>query len=153
MAEQKKSFMTLTEVIEKAIVFEESSAVFYHGMRREAPSENVRELLETLETEELEHKRILKDGLAKENELAKRSGHTEEYIQFPPEMSLLMPPMKKEKPTFEELLDYAIEREVQSALIYETTGLTSPSRIKDWFIELSRFERNHEVRLRDLKNL
>jgi rubrerythrin len=143
MAKGSSAYLSLREVIEKAMEFEESSALFYSEMKAGVTDTNVRDLLDSLERQERKHKQILADLLEKETE--------ESYVQFPPELSLLMPAMGKTNPTFEELLDYAIEREIQSALIYETTGITAPARIKSVLSGLAGFERSHEAQLRELK--
>lgn len=144
MSPEKKSYLTLGEVVEKSIEFELDSAGFYRDMRSSTREPRALELLEMLETQETGHAETLRSIPAKADLDAV-------FVQFPPDLVLAMPAAPPPGTGFSALLDLAIEREVRSAEIYRASGLTAPAPIRTLLQSLAEFELVHERSLRELK--
>jgi rubrerythrin len=63
-----------------------------------------------------------------------------------------MPVPKSNDPGFDELLDVAIEREIKSALIYERSAQMVSGKLQTVLQGLVEFEREHEYKLKDLRD-
>ena len=98
----------------------------------------------TLEEEEKEHERILRD--------CKLTVDPNITLQFPASLSLSMPEPESETPDFDEMLSVAIEREVRSREIYENAADLVSGNFKELLTGLAHFEREHEEKLRHLKS-
>ena len=144
MSQEKKSYLTLSEVVLKSIDFEIDSAGFYRDMKSSTREPRALELLEMLEGQEMAHAETLRSLPAKADLDAV-------FVQFPPDLTLAMPVAPPPGSGFSALLDIAIEREVRSAEIYRQSGLTAPAPIRTLLKSLAEFELIHERSLRELK--
>ncbi len=144
MSEGKKGYYSMSQVVERAIEFENDSAAFYRGLREKTGAAAARDLLGLLERQELGHAATLEKLRAKEN----LDGI---FIQFPPELDLAMPEAPPGDPGYEALLDLAIQREIRSAEIYAASAVSAPPPIQSLLEGLVEFERIHERGLKELK--
>jgi rubrerythrin len=143
MASSKKTtYVDMNQFMDLAIQFEVESAEFYARMRKTATEESVRKLLATLEAQENDHARTLKEYEAP------KDGNI--ILQFAPELSLSMP-VPKENPDFGEMLSVAIERERASAEIYRRVSERTLGAFKDLLEGLAVFEQEHERKLKRLQ--
>jgi len=143
MASSKKTtYVDMQQFMELAIRFEVDSADFYARMGKAVAERNVQRLLATLEAQENDHARILK-----EYEAPKDSSI---ILQFAPELSLSMP-VPKGNPDFSEMLTVAIERERISAEIYRRASERTVGAFKELLEGLAAFEQEHEQKLKELQ--
>jgi rubrerythrin len=143
MASSKKTtYVDMNQFMDLAIQFEVESAEFYARMRKTATEESVRKLLATLEAQENDHARTLKEYEAP------KDGNI--ILQFAPELSLSMP-VPKENPDFGEMLSVAIERERASAEIYRRVSERRLGAFKDLLEGLAVVEQEHERKLKRLQ--
>jgi rubrerythrin len=143
MASSKKTtYVDMAEFMDLAIRFETESAEFYASMGKIATDKSVQELIGTLETEENDHARILK-----EYEAPKDSNI---ILQFAPALSLSMP-MPGEDPGFSEMLGVAIERERASAEMYRRASQRTVGAFRELLEGLTAFEEEHERKLKGLQ--
>lgn len=138
-----KNFLKVHELMELAIRFEEDSVRYYRQMRGHVDDDAVLDLLETLERQEEEHRRILQDF--------ELGPGPYPMLQYGPSFALNMPELKHENPGLDELLDVAIEREVRSVQIYRNTAGQVFGKLADLLNELAGFEAEHEIKLKDLR--
>lgn len=141
---EKTGYYSLRKVLDTAISFEQDSADFYRDLLGKTDRRDAKDLLQVLAEQELEHKRKL-EAVAVAGELDAI------FIQFPPELSLSMPVLKKSDPTASELLELAIKREILSAEIYEKTSIHAPGPLQALLLGLASFERVHERNLKELQ--
>jgi rubrerythrin len=139
---KKKTYVTMQELMDLAIRFEDESAAFYAQMRSRATEAGVRDLLKTLQGQEEEHARLLR-----ESEMPKDS---DIILQFAPELSLSMP-MPGENPDFDEMLSVAVERERVSVQIYRRASERTLGTFKEMLEGLALFEEEHERKLKALQ--
>jgi rubrerythrin len=143
MASSKKTtYVNMAEFMDLAIRFETESAEFYASMGETSTDMSVQELLGTLEAEENDHARVLK-----EYEAPKDSNI---ILQFTPALSLSMP-MPGEDPDFGEMLGVAIERERASADMYRRASQRTVGSFKELLEGLTTFEEEHERKLKGLQ--
>ena len=141
-ASKKTTYVDMDQFMDLAVRFEVESAEFYAGMGKAVDEESVRELLRTLEAEENDHARILR-----EFEPPKDSNI---ILQFAPELSLSMP-VPGDNPDFGEMLRVAIERERVSAEIYRRASERTVGAFKELLEGLTTFEEEHERKLKGLQ--
>lgn len=130
MTSSKGNYLSIEDFIKKAALFEREAAEFYRNMLEQFSVEKpVRELLELLEKQEIAHEKVLL-GM----ELPKDGG----LLQFPPDMSLSMPPMPEGKVDLAALIELAIVRERTAKEIYEKTAKQVKGKFREivdpwWF--------------------
>ena len=137
------NFVTVGEYLQIVIQFQIESAQFYHDLKGQTDRRDAFELLDILEKQEIKHQQILRDY--------KVQADPNSILQFPPTLTLAMPVLKSENPTFEELLALAIEREICAAVIYEKAAERVSGGFRDLLTGLAVFEREHEERLKSLQ--
>ena len=135
-------YVDMRQFMDLAIQFEVESAEFYAKMHIGVEERSVQELLTTLEAEEKDHGRILKEFEAPKD--------SDSILQFAPELSLSMP-MPKGDPNFAEMLSVAIKREHASAEIYRRASERTSGAFKELLEGLAVFEEEHEQKLRSLQ--
>jgi len=138
------NYVTIPEFLDKAILFEARSAALYKRMAKGAPEGSCEQLLTMLAREEHRHMQVLQEE--------KERPHADEYFQFAPELSLSMPEPPDEGADLSELLDFAIERERQSARIYEQAAAVAKREFRQLLEGLATFEHEHEERLLSLRD-
>jgi rubrerythrin len=139
-----KSYATIQEFVEYAAQFEADSAQFYQDLKEQVSDSQARELLDKLASEELTHQKTLQ-----EFEGQKSHG----ILQFPPNLTSLMPPIPSEPPGFTECVRLALEREKRSVEIYENAAGMVTGNFRDILQGLAQFEREHVARVMQLKRL
>ena len=143
MESGNQTYLTMAELIARAIAFERESAEFYAGMVRLGGREEVRGLLGQLRDEELSHADLLSRITVTE---------AESRIQFPPVFSLTPFGPLASDPTFDDMLDLAIDREVQSVQLYQNAASLASGAIARLMEDLAKFEALHERMLKEMKN-
>lgn len=143
MDTEKRAYLTMAEVIEAAIRFERDSAEFYEGMVKLAEREEVRELLGQLRDEELGHATSL---------LGLTVSQDDACIQFPPTFTLAPFRSLPVSPGFDDMLDLAIDREVQSVELYRNAAALGSGSIGQLMQDLSKFEAIHVRTLKEMKH-
>ncbi|HCM28893.1 MAG: hypothetical protein A2Z99_02205 [Treponema sp. GWB1_62_6] len=138
-----RAYLTMAELIAMAIAFEQDSAEFYAGMVKTGGREEVRDLLGQLRAEELSHAGLLAKITVTQDEAR---------IQFPPSFRLTPFALPGGDPTFDDMLDLAIDREVQSVRLYRNAASLSSGTIARLMEDLSKFEALHEHMLREMRN-
>ena len=143
MASKKKTtYVNMGQFMELAIRFEVESAEFYSTMAKAVDEKSVQELLGTLEAQENDHARVLREYEAPKD--------TSIILQFAPELSLSMP-VPSDRPDFPEMLGVAIERERASAEIYRRASERTVGAFKELLEGLASFEQEHEQKLKGLQ--
>ncbi|MDX9958092.1 MAG: ferritin family protein [Spirochaetia bacterium] len=143
MTSSSNSYVTIAELKTRLIDFEEESARTYATLMELTADENANSILGLLMREEKEHAKKL-GNLRVEDRSAG-------LLQFPPEVSLSMPPIPVNK-DLGTMLAYAVEREAQSARIYTSAASQSSGAFKELFVDLAAWEHRHEERVSQLKN-
>jgi rubrerythrin len=143
MAQSKKTtYVNMQELMDLAIRFEDESAAFYAQMRNCTEEKSVRDLLKTLQEQEEEHARLLRESeMPKDRDI---------ILQFAPELSLSMP-MPGDNPGFDQMLSVAIERERVSVRIYRRASERTLGEFKEMLEGLALFEEEHERKLKALQ--
>jgi rubrerythrin len=139
-----KNFLKVEELIGLAVEFEQDSADYYRDLRNRVEDADSRTLLKTLENQEIEHRDTLKNF-----ELEDRAYP---LLQYGPSFNISLPEVQSENPGLRELLDVAIEREVVSREIYRNTAGQVFGNLADLLEDLAGFEREHEVKLKDMRD-
>jgi len=138
-----KNFLKVDELLELAIKFEQESADYYRTLQNHVADSRVLDMLKELEQQEIEHRDILKDF-----ELGDKPYP---MLQFGPSFDITLPEVQSESPTLRELMDVAIEREIVSRQIYNTTAGQVFGNLAQVLQDLAAFEGEHEAKLRDLR--
>jgi rubrerythrin len=144
MAKTDRNFISAKELLEIAIGFEHDSVEFYRMMQKGHSNGRVIDLLKLLEEQERDHERTLREF--------EPGPGPYEMLQYAPSFRLSMPVPKSNDPGFDELLDVAIEREIKSALIYERSAQMVSGKLQTVLQGLVEFEREHEYKLKDLRD-
>jgi rubrerythrin len=143
MASKKTTYVDMGQFMDLAIRFEVESAEFYASMAKAVDEKSVQELMGTLEDQENDHARVLR-----EYEAPKDSNI---ILQFAPELSLSMP-LPDDNPGFTEMLGVAVERERASAEIYQRASERTMGAFKELLEGLASFEQEHEQKLKGLQS-
>ncbi|MCP4396918.1 MAG: ferritin family protein [bacterium] len=144
MTSSRKSYATIQEFIQQAAQFEAESAAFYKDLKERIHDAQARELLDRLAKDELAHQKTLEAYEGREH-----SG----ILQFPPNLSSLMPPIPSEQPAFDECVRLALDREKKSIEIYENAAKMVTGDFRDILQGLADFERQHVAAIMKLKQL
>ena len=126
-----------------AIRFEQASAAYYRDMLSKASQREVKELLMLLEQQELAHERILK-----EYEIPTDTTYV---MQFPPSFNLSMPVPDSDDPSYNEMLEVAIQREKKSCELYKKAAGFVTGDFSKLLEGLATFEKEHEEKLKSLQ--
>ena len=141
---KEKNYLSFEAFIKMAANFEKEAAEFYRSMLENyTVGKSVKELLELFERQEIAHEKILL-----EMEVPEGGG----FLQFPPDMSLSMPPPPEGEVNLDILIDLSIERERIAKEIYEKTAKQVKGKFREMVEALAVFEKEHEEKLKSLKN-
>jgi rubrerythrin len=138
------NFLKVEELMEMAVRFEHDSMRYYQDLRGFVSDRKARELLKTLEQQEMEHRDLLKNY-----DLGDRPYP---MLQYGPAFDLTMPTIESENPDLTELLDTAIDREIVSKQVYETTAGQVFGKLAELLRDLAGFEEEHERKLKDMRS-
>jgi rubrerythrin len=138
------NFLKVEELMEMAVRFEHDSMRYYQDLRGFVSDRKARELLKTLEQQEMEHRDLLKNY-----DLGDRPYP---MLQYGPAFDLTMPTIESENPDLTELLDTAIDREIVSKQVYETTAGQVFGKLAELLRDLAGFEEEHERKLQDMRS-
>lgn len=138
-----KNFLKVDELLDLAIEFEQESADYYQKLQEHVEDERVLAMLRELESQEIEHRDILKEFELEEKPYP--------MLQFGPSFAVSLPEVQSESPTLQELMDVAIDREIVSRQIYSTTAGQVFGNLAQVLQDLAAFEGEHEAKLRDLR--
>ncbi len=138
-----KNFLKVDELLELAIKFEQESADYYRTLQNHVADSRVLDMLKELEQQEIEHRDILKNFELEDKPYP--------MLQFGPSFDITLPEVQSESPTLRELMDVAIEREIVSRQIYNTTAGQVFGNLAQVLQDLAAFEGEHEAKLRDLR--
>jgi rubrerythrin len=142
MTSSRKSYATIQEFIHQAVQFETESAEFYQDLKERVHDAQAQELLDRLAKEEMSHQKTLQAFAGRGS-----SG----ILQFPPNMSSLMPPIPSEPPEFDACVRLALDREKKSIEIYENAAGMVTGDFRDILQGLANFERQHVAAIMRLK--
>ncbi len=137
------NFLKVEELMEMAIQFEHDSMQYYHDLRNFVSDSRALGLLDTLEHQEREHRDLLKNYDLGDKPYP--------LIQYGPAFDLTMPKLEEEDPDLDALLNVAIEREIVSKQVYETTAGQVFGNLAELLRDLAGFEEEHERKLKDLR--
>jgi rubrerythrin len=137
------SYLTCAEFVEEAILFEQESASFYHGLRSQTTGA-AHQLAEMMEKQELAHERILRELDV---------SRTRELMQFPPERSLSSHVIPEGEIPLAELIEIGIEREHLSRVAYEHAARFVTGEFQQLLEGLAHFEEEHEQKLISMRGL
>ena len=138
-----KNFLKVDELLELAIEFEQESADYYRKLRDHVEDARVLDMLKELEQQEIEHRDILNNFDLGDKPYP--------MLQFGPSFDITLPEVQSESPTLIELMDVAIDREIVSRQIYNTTAGQVFGNLAQVLEDLAAFEGEHEVKLKDLR--
>jgi len=138
-----KNFLKVDELLDLAIEFEQESADYYRKLQNNIENQRVLDMLRELENQEIEHRDILKNFELEDKPYP--------MLQFGPSFSITLPEVQSDSPTLRELLDVAIDREIVSRQIYNTTAGQVFGNLAQVLQDLAAFEGEHEAKLRDLR--
>jgi len=139
-----KNFLKVDELLDLAIVFEQESADYYRKLQNNIENQRVLDMLRELENQEIEHRDILKNFELEDKPYP--------MLQFGPSFSITLPEVQSDSPTLRELLDVAIDREIVSRQIYNTTAGQVFGNLAQVLQDLAAFEGEHETKLKDLRS-
>jgi rubrerythrin len=138
------NFLKVEELMELAIQFEHDSMQYYHDLRNMVSDHRAQGLLDTLEHQEREHRDLLRNYDLGDKPYP--------LLQYGPSFDLTMPKVEQEDPNLDELLEVAIEREIVSKQVYETTAGQVFGNLAELLNDLAGFEEEHERKLKDLRS-
>lgn len=136
--------ISIKQLIDIAINFEEESAQFYRYIRSIAKNKTLVSLAQMLEKEENEHQQMLRDIQITDDK---------SMVTFPLALIESMPSLNINELNVQKLIAIAIEREHVSASIYEQAAVLTGGRIKKLLENLTLFEREHEEKLQRLESV
>ena len=139
-----KNFLKVDELLDLAIEFEQESADYYQKLQNNIENQRVLDMLKELENQEIEHRDILKNFELEDKPYP--------MLQFGPSFSITLPEVQSDSPTLRELLDVAIDREIVSRQIYNTTAGQVFGNLAQVLQDLAAFEGEHETKLKDLRS-
>ena len=139
-----KNFLKVDELLDLAIEFEQESADYYRKLQNNIENQRVLDMLKELENQEIEHRDILKNFELEDKPYP--------MLQFGPSFSITLPEVQSDSPTLRELLDVAIDREIVSRQIYNTTAGQVFGNLAQVLQDLAAFEGEHETKLKDLRS-
>ena len=139
-----KNFLKVDELLDLAIEFEQESADYYRKLQNNIENQRVLDMLRELENQEIEHRDILKNFELEDKPYP--------MLQFGPSFSITLPEVQSDSPTLRELLDVAIDREIVSRQIYNTTAGQVFGNLAQVLQDLAAFEGEHETKLKDLRS-
>jgi rubrerythrin len=141
--EERMEFSTFDDVVQFAIKREEEAAKGYADLRKMAQEEAAKKLLQDLEEEEKNHKKIL-EGLTKVKLEASASKDVQDL-----KISdyLIEEPLSPEM-NFQELLIFAAKKEKKAAELYQDLAKKSEKKEQKKLFEfLVKQEKTHKLRL------
>ena len=138
-----KNFLKVEELLDLAIQFEQESADYYRKLQEHVEKRQVLDMLKELENQEIEHRDILKNFELEDKPYP--------ILQFGPSFSTTLPEIESTSPSLRELMDVAIEREIVSRQIYNTTAGQVFGNLAQVLQDLAAFEGEHEAKLKDMR--
>ena len=142
MTNSRTTYTSIPEFIELAIQFEADSAAFYQSLQHKVTHPQAQEVLGMLAKEELKHQRSLQEYEVKDSQ---------GFLQFPPSLTALMPPVPAELPGVDECLELGLSRERKSVEIYENAAGMTTGDFREMLRGLANFERQHVEKIGMLK--
>ncbi|MEI6154631.1 MAG: ferritin family protein [Deltaproteobacteria bacterium] len=120
-------FLQASDVFQFAIRVEEDGELFYHRAAMMAEDKEIQKLFDRLADEEVRHKRIFSDMLAKIEEYRPTEGYSGEYMAYLRDYidnKVVFSKESKEKGfkgvhDVQSAIDFAIQRELDSVLYYQ----------------------------------
>ncbi|MCP4176528.1 MAG: ferritin family protein [bacterium] len=144
MTNSKKNFITLSEVLDNAILSEANATEFYYKMQSIVTKNEVIGLLEILQKEEREHLKTLQ-------EYKKKQVNENSYIQFTIGSFTFLPDYDQcRELTIKEMIEIAIEAEKKTAEYYRKLSGFLTGEGKKIFDGLAVFEETHTNKLKHL---
>jgi len=150
-------FFNVSEIYQFAINIEENGEKFYRKVSEKFSDEKIKEIFNFLAEEEVKHKETFKNLLEKIKEYNPPETYPGEYFAYLKAYSneLIFPPQiekEVEKSSgIEEIIDFAIRRELDSILYYTEIKNFVPETQHSLLDKIIEQERQHFIKLSNLK--
>ena len=139
-----EEYMTVEEIIQRAIRFEEDAYKFYTGASKMVKLPHVKDMLNELAGEEVKHKERLEELLAGDTEqiVAAKQGQKIKDLKL---ADYLVAPPLDEDATLQEVLIIAMQREKNSQDFYNImAGMAASEAARETFEFLAQEELGHK---------
>ncbi len=139
--------MTVTEILEKAIQFEQEAHEFYTGASQMVDLPHVKDILEELAAEEIKHKDKLQELMAGDVERIVAAGRQRQIVDLKIADYLASRPLDK-KASFQDVLIVAMQREKSAHDFYSRMqDVTGDKSTQNLFHFLAQEELVHKNRV------